>query len=129
MLRQQAEIPIQIDVRRHLDDEIDATAARRCENLVGVFLRLVIDDDVGAVLARGGHALVAAAAADDAKPARVRELHGRDPDAAGRAVHEDRLARLRVRALKECAVRRAVRHAQRGALAERRSGRQGVQLR
>ena len=59
----------------------------------------------------------------------MRELHGRDADAARGAVDENGFARLRVGSLKERAVRRAVRHAERGALTERRLRRQQMELR
>ena len=48
---EQAEIAIEVDVRGHLEDEVDAAAAGRAHDLVGVVRRAVIDDDVGAVLA------------------------------------------------------------------------------
>ena len=50
--------------------------------------------------------------------ARVRELDGGDADAAGRAVHQHGFARLRAGALEQRAIRGAVRHAERRALAE-----------
>ena len=49
----------------------------------------------------------------------MRELHGRDADAAGRAVHQHGLAGFRLRAMEQRAIRRRVRHAHRRALAER----------
>ena len=88
----------------------------------------MVDDDVGAVLPHRGEAFVGAAAADDLQPARVRELDGGKADAARRAVNENGLARLRIRAVKERAVRRAVRDAERRALCERRARRQTMEL-
>ena len=94
MFGEQREIAIEVDVRRHLDDQVDAFAAGRAHDLVGVSRLAMIDDDCRRrARATAASPAIGSAAADHRQPARMRQLHARDPDAAGGAVDRARSRR------------------------------------
>ena len=74
---------------------------------------------VGAVRAAQRELVLAARAGDHARAERVRDLHERDPDAAGRGLHQHALAALHARAIDQRQVRGLVRDAERDRVAER----------
>jgi hypothetical protein len=77
---------------------------------------LVVQDDIGPVLADKLHSTLAAGGSNHPHPLRSRELHCRDADAAAGTVHQHRFARCRMRTHEERAIRGHVRHTQRRAL-------------
>ena len=116
-------------MREHLEHDVDALAARRFHDRIEVVRILVVDHDVRAVIADRVHAAIAAGGADDRHAVGARELHGRDADAAARAVDSTVSPGLAFARMNSAQYAVRVRHADRGALRERDVGGQRVQLR
>ena len=129
MLGKHAEVLVEVDVGQHLDDEIDASPCRRLHDVIDVLLSAVIDDDLRAVLAHSGQAFLGAARADHPEAMSARQLDGCDADGTGGAMDQDCFCRPGMGPMEERAIRGGVRNAECGALRERRSRRQPVDLR
>src|SRR5439155_2397533 len=93
---EQSEVFVEIDVRRHFEHDVDATAAGGLHDLVEVARRRVVEDGIGAALAYRLQALLAASGAENRDSVRVRDLRCGNADAAGRAVDQHRLAGFRL---------------------------------
>ena len=127
-VRDQPEILVQVDVRGHFQDDVDAASAGGAHDVVEVAGRRVVEHVIRAVLAHRRQAAVGAAGADDRDAVRAGDLHGGEADAAGGPVHQHGFAGPRGGAMKQRAVRRRVGHTHRRALSERDRRRQAVDV-
>ena len=76
--REDAEVLVQIDVRGHLEDEVDTASVGCAHDGVEIVGVAVVDGEVHALFAQQLQALVGAAAAEDAHAVRARQLDGGD---------------------------------------------------
>src|SRR5262245_3590438 len=79
------EILLEVDVGKHLEHHVDASATGQAHHLVEVTWRGVVDDMMRALLHHEPPATVRPGRADHGHASRPRELDGSDPDAAARA--------------------------------------------
>src|SRR5205823_8338558 len=94
--------------------DVDAATAQRLEPLAQI-LGLVVDRLVGAVLAARAQLFGRGSGGDHTRTQRLGDLDRRHADAACRAEHEHRLARLELPAVAERVIAGAVGHQQRTA--------------
>ena len=88
----------------------------------------MVEHEGGAAFAHGREALVRSAGADDGDAVRAGDLHGRETDPAGGAVHEHDVAGPRAGAMEQCAIGGRVRDAHGRALSEGNRRRQLVHV-
>src|SRR5690606_803625 len=115
---EQREVAIEVAVREHLEDDVDAPPAGGVDDLRRVALLAMVEALHRAGLPRHLRAGLAARGPEDAKPERPRELRCRDADRAAGAMHQHGLAGPHAGPEEERAVRRRRRDAERRALRE-----------
>ena len=89
VLRQHAQILSQIDVRGHLQDQIDALVGGQLHQLLEIIRASVIKHVMSALLEDELAALIGAGGADDDHAQGAGELHRRRPHAAAGAVNQN----------------------------------------
>ena len=127
-LGDQVEIPDEIDVREHLDDEIDAAATCLRDDILLISRRGVIEHLVRALLARQRPAALGSCGAEDAQSGCARDLRRGDANGSACAVNQDRLARCCPALVEERAPRGDIRNADTRAFGKRDVARQVMHL-
>ena len=118
-LGDQVEISHEIDVREHLDDQVDAAPAGLRQDVLLVAGRRMVEHLVRALLARELSAPLGSRRAEDAQSGGARYLRGGDADGAACAVNQHRLARDRAPFVEERAPCGDIRNADAGAFGKR----------
>ena len=91
--RDHPQVLLEVHVGEHLQDDVDARGPGQAHHLVEIARGGVVQHVVRALLGHEPAAALGARGADHGQPARPRELHRADADAAARAVDEHGLAR------------------------------------
>ena len=115
---QQRKVFAEVHVRQHFEDDVHAASAGETHDYVEVARRAMVDDVVRAVLDRKFSACVSARRTDNGQPGRAGDLRRGQAHPAAGAVDEHDFSSQRAGAVKQRAMRRRVRDADRRALGE-----------